>query len=262
MSNVDCCKLQIAATSPMPPALLRSLKQLALAAACLAMVSVLRPHGCAAQDSSFVEFEAWGDLATVYNFSPEFRYDGDYGVRGFFEAGFLQFYLRPSARYRPVSWFSLHGGLGWFHTFVDRETDVDELRPWMGIRAVWPRVGGFTFSHYLRMEWRRFYITADGDSFSRWRARYQLAARSPEFRIGNAQRFYVLGSIEPFKDIDATADDLLVNRVRIAFALGKTVSRALRTELNYLFHTSRLSQLYDFEVQEHIIRLRFFCSFN
>jgi len=34
------------------------------------------------QAPQFEEFHTWTDVATIYNFSERFRYDGDYGLRG------------------------------------------------------------------------------------------------------------------------------------------------------------------------------------
>ena len=225
-------------------------------------ITFIAPQTGAAQDTTFVEYEAWTDLATIYNFSPQFRYDGDYGWRGFFKTGIWQLYVRPSVRHRPLRWLTLHGGMAWFHTFYSGGSDLDELRPWLGARAASSPVG-FTFSFYFRAELRAFYLTTGNDTaFSRVRTRYQFLARSPDFRLGNAEGFYALGSIEFFKNLDVSFEDLFIDRVRINLGMGKRFLGGLRTELSYLRHTSRLSEAYGFAIAEHIVRLRFFYNIN
>ena len=45
--------------------------------------------------------------------------------------------------------------------------------------------------------------------------------------------------------------------------MGKKVSSAWRVELNYVFHTLRLSDARgDFDFDDHVMRLRLFYSFN
>ncbi len=57
------------------------------------------------------EFQTWSDIATIYKFSDNWRYDGDQGIRGVLSQNdFTLLYFRPSVRYRARSWFTLHGG--------------------------------------------------------------------------------------------------------------------------------------------------------
>ena len=85
-----------------------------------------------AQTSGFSEFHTWTDLATVVNISDRFRYDGDYGLRGVVtDDNWTLFYLRPSVRYRPQPWLTLHGGVGLFYNILP-DSDLPELRPFVG----------------------------------------------------------------------------------------------------------------------------------
>jgi hypothetical protein len=71
-----------------------------------------------AQIQEFEEFHAWTDLATIYNFSTFFRYDGDYGLRGVLtDNNWTLLYLRPSVRYSTNKWLLLHGGAALFYNF-------------------------------------------------------------------------------------------------------------------------------------------------
>ena len=196
-------------------------------------------------------------------FNDRFRYDGDYGIRGLLTDDFWTVvYLRPSVRYKDRDWLSLHGGAALFYNFFEGEEDLPELRPWLGVRFGWPRLGGFAFSHYLRLELRAFYLHEESQWDGSLRGRYQLAVQSPRFAIGPADAFYILASVEAFEDLAATDNTTFGDRFRFNFGIGKKVTNALRMELNYLFHKVRLSdERGDFDFDDHVVRLRFFYSF-
>ena len=85
------------------------------------------------------DFQTWSDIATIYKLSDRWRYDGDQGIRGVLsDSDFTLLYFRPSVRYRGKPWFTIHGGIRFFQTFVDDEEDTFEIGPWQGI-AVRPR---------------------------------------------------------------------------------------------------------------------------
>jgi hypothetical protein len=95
------------------------------------------------QTPQFDEFHTWTDVATIYNFSERFRYDGDYGLRGVLtDSDWSLLYLRPSVRYRARPWLTSHGGAALFYNFFSGE-DLPEIRPWVGARIVGPRPGRF-----------------------------------------------------------------------------------------------------------------------
>ena len=95
----------------------------------LGIIATAAPGSADAQDSLSDELDEWFDIATIYNFSDRFRYDGDYGIRSLFSTrGFKQLYFRPSVRYRVKPWFLVHGGIAWFHSNYDDQDNVNELR--------------------------------------------------------------------------------------------------------------------------------------
>ena len=124
----------------------------------LLLTAAARP--AAAQSPEFAEFHTWTDVATIYNFSERWRYDGDYGLRGVLtDPNWTLLYLRPSVRYRHAQWLRLHGGAALFYNFFAGD-DLPELRPWVGVRIVGPPLGGgWRLSNYFRMELRAFYLT-------------------------------------------------------------------------------------------------------
>jgi len=243
---------------------LRRLGASAVIALLLGIMATMIPTPAASQEPKFSEFHTWSDIATIYNFNDRFRYDGDYGLRGLLTDDYWTLlYLRPSVRYSDRSWLSLHGGAALFYNFLEGEANLPELRPWVGARFVWPRLNGFVFSHYFRLELRAFYISGD----SRWnvslRPRYQLAMKSPDFAIGAAEAFYILVSAEVFEDLASSDNTTFGDRFRFNIGMGKKVTSALRIELNYVFHTVRLSDARgDFDFDDHVVRLRLFYSFN
>ena len=87
------------------------------------------------------DFYTWSDIATIYKFSDNWRYDGDQGIRGLLsQSDFTLLYFRPSVRYRAKSWFTVHGGIRFFKTFFDDGDDTFEIGPWQGLRFVWPMI--------------------------------------------------------------------------------------------------------------------------
>jgi len=237
----------------------------AIAAGSLLLVCWLATPGqLVAQYTESTYFETWTDIATIRDLGERFRYDGDYGVRAFLStADFSQIYLRPSVRYEAAPWLRLHGGLAWFHTFFPDSDDADEVRPWIGARIVGPRPGGWTIQNYLRFELRVFEFGGDVGGDTAWRARWQLQARSPDFRIGSAERFYAVFFAELFHTFDDDVEGLAAERLRLNAGLGRTFSRSWRAELNGTFQHSRVDEgLTGFGLDEGILRLRFFYTIN
>jgi hypothetical protein len=216
-----------------------------------------------AQERQFDEFHTWSDLATIKNFSEDFRYDGDYGVRGLLsDDDWSLVYLRPSVRYRVQPWMTLHGGAALFYNFFDGD-DLPELRPWVGVRLPYQLPSGWVISNYFRLEYRAFYLKPESKWDGSFRGRWQLQAKSPRFDIGSASGFYGLVSVEPFFTFGADSDDTFGDRFRFNLGLGRQFNSRLRAELNYVFHKVRLPEeggSLDFD--DHVVRLRFFYSVN
>lgn len=222
----------------------------------ISVILTLTPRSNAEEE--LVKFEEWADLATIYKFSDSFRYDGDYGIRGVLSSPSWQIYLRPSVRYQVRPILTLHGGVGWFHTFFSDSENINELRPWLGLRAPLPVPKGFVLSNYLRMELRAFHLPDEQTWDIGWRGRYQLHLRSPDFRISALEGLYALASVEFFTNLGSA----FVDRIRVNFGAGKRVTQALRMELSYLHHQTRAGDQYTFEIAEHMIRLRLFYNLN
>jgi hypothetical protein len=213
------------------------------------------------------DFQTWSDIATIYKFSKHWRYDGDQGVRGVLsDSDFTQLYFRPSVRYRFKPWFTLHGGVRFFKTFFDDGDDTFEIGPWQGLRFVWPMIGSYAISHYLRLEERMVWQTeGERDSDFRVRGRYQLGARSPNYDILVKNGIYLTGSVELFWNFENQIADNVVDRIRYDVGAGTKVSDAWRVELHYVLQDGReIEDLFQdlFSSEEHILRFRLFYTFN
>ena len=209
------------------------------------------------RSSDGADFQTWSDIATIYRFADGWRYDGDQGIRGVLsDSDFTLIYFRPSVRYRAKPWFTVHGGIRFFKTFLDDEEDTFEIGPWQGLRFIGPRLGDYPFSHYFRLEERMTWETeGDRDFDFTVRARYQLGIRTPNYNILFKNGIYLLGSIEPFWDVERP---MFVNRIRYDVGVGTRVSDAWRVQLHYHLQQGRGSASDAFTAQEHILRLRLF----
>jgi len=239
-------------------------QRLTLVLILMGVIATTTPRPAAPQQFEFDEFHTWTDVATIYKFSDAFRYDGDYGIRGLLtDDDWTLIYLRPSVRYRTHPRLRLHGGIALFYTFFNTVEDLPELRPWVGVRFVGPDPGGWVISNYLRLEYRAFYLKDEDKWDAVWRGRWQLQVTTPDFAIGAAERFYALASIEPFTEFGSSINGILGERIRTNIGMGKKVTPALRIDLNYVFHKIRVSdEGRDFDLDDHIVRLRFFYNFN
>jgi hypothetical protein len=177
------------------------------------IILISKPHRANAQIAEFEEFHTWTDVATIYFFDPNFRYDGDYGLRGVLtDPDWTLLYVRPSVRYSEWTWMQLHGEAVLFYNFFKDGYDLPEIRPWVGIRFIWPRLGGFIFGHYFRLEDRAFYFKSEQKWETSFRGRYQLQISNNNFSIGELKGFVALTSIELFEDMSTFIDGTFGDR--------------------------------------------------
>ncbi len=214
------------------------------------------------QPAHGADFQTWSDITTIYRIADNWRYDGDQGIRWGEQndSDWMLLYFRPSVRYRVKPWFTVHGGIRFFQTFIDDEEDTFEIGPWQGLRFVWPTIGNYVFHHYLRLEQRMTWQTeGERDYDFTLRGRYQLGFRSPNYKILFKNGIYLTGNIEPFADIERP---LFINRIRYDVGLGTTFSDAWRVQLRYLLQQGRQSASAAFTADEHILCMRLFYKFK
>lgn len=213
------------------------------------------------------EFETWTDITTIYDFTDRWQYNGDQGIRGVVSRNdFTILYLRPSVHYRVKPWFTVHGGIGFFQTFIEDDGNISELRPWQGLQIVWPEIGGYAISHYLHLEERMLWLSgqrSDADFFT-LRSRYRLGVGSPTYKVLFKNGIFWNGSLELFWDVETSFADNLVHRIRYDLGVGTHFSKAWRVELHYVLQDGRvIDQVFQnpFSSEEHILRLRLFYQF-
>ena len=81
--------------------------------------------------------------------------------------------------------------------------------------------------------------------------------------MGSVEDLYLVTSIEPFIDVGNSIAGVFGDRYRFNFGLGKAFGKALRVDLNYVFHKIRIFELDgELEADDHVVRLRFFYHFN
>jgi hypothetical protein len=183
------------------------------------------------------------------------------------DSDFTLLYFRPSVRYRAKPWFTIHGGVRFFKTFVDDGDDTFEIGPWQGLRFLWPKIGNYAISHYFRLEERMIWRTQGESDFDfNLRGRYQVGVRSPNFDILFKNGIYLLGSVEFFWNLEDDFTDNFANRIRYDAGVGTQVSDAWRVQLHYILQDGRAIEddLFQdpFDSDEHILRLRLFYTFK
>ena len=134
-----------------------------------------------AQDA--VSRQIWLDYNPRFIWPSGFEVYGDVGLRTELNSSeWGRLVVRPGVR-GPVGRFRLSGGLGTFYTLNDVASNRLEFRPFQGLNWTWPS-GRIPLDHYVRLEERFDFHTADWELDFSVRARYRLQT---EFRWRAAQ---------------------------------------------------------------------------
>ncbi len=109
-----------------------------------------------------IDTQAWLDFRAYYIINDDWTYDGDYGVRGIISGeDWQRVYINPSAVYDLNISTVLRGGMRFIYTHEINTSNTFEIRPWQGIRFIWPRTKYFIISQYVRLEQRITFHTQD-----------------------------------------------------------------------------------------------------
>jgi hypothetical protein len=205
-----------------------------------------------------IDTQTWLDFRAYYIINDDWTYDGDYGVRGIISGeDWQRVYINPSAVYDLNISTVLRGGMRFIYTHEINTSNTFEIRPWQGIRFIWPRTKYFIISQYVRLEQRITFHTQEGNSDFALRARYRIMAKTPNLRWEAInQVFYLFTSFEFFSNVGKAIEETFVDRTRLTFGLGYIISQAFRMELNYTFQGSRGGNEEGIKIGVHIIRLR------
>lgn len=209
------------------------------------------------------DYQLWSDITTFYAIDEVWRYNGDYGLRtGIKGYDWDQIYARPSVRYVWKPHVHVYGGVGFFQAFEGGRASLFEIRPWQGVNILWPRLKGFNFANYFRLEERITYLNQDGSWDFGLRGRYRLRVTTPLFGILKSEKlYYASASIELFANI-AEITEYELTRGRFDLGLGRHIAEGWRLELHYIYQGAHAGRGLDFDADAHIFRLRFFYTIN
>lgn len=176
--------------------------------------------------------EVWVDYNFSYLLNSKVSLFGDAGYR-FAENDVIVF--RPSVKYTFANNFMVMGGLGNFYSkSKDNQKEVYELRPWQGVRVIWPQKSSFfSLKHFIRFEEQFVNVSYNDDGFKgRLRFRYQIGTEldiwdndSGTFGISIPLEY------EIFHSFDQT--DFFMERDRIIAGVLFQVKKGFRIEVNY-----------------------------
>jgi len=210
-----------------------------------------------AQDDQ-TDNQSWIDFRTFYTIDEKWTYNGDYGLRGFISnEDWRRAYINPAFVYDASVNVDLRGGMRVIFTREMGATNTLEIRPWQGVRVLWPRTNFIIFSQYIRLEERFTWGTEDGSFDYVTRARYRIMAKTPNLRlVAINQTFYFLTSLEIFGNIGEAIEETFVDRTRLTFGMGYFITQSWRVELHYILQGSNLGVVDGTDIDVRIIRLR------
>lgn len=210
-----------------------------------------------AQDGDRDE-QTWFDFRTFYTIDEKWTYDGDYGLRGFLSnEDWQREYINPAFIYDASLDVDLRGGMRFIFTREKDATNTFEIRPWQGVRFLWPRTNFIIFSQYIRLEERFTWGTEDGSFSFDLRGRYRIMAKTPNLRLVSInQTFYFLTSLEIFGNFGGAIEETFVDRTRLTFGMGYFITQSWRAELHYILQGSNLGASDGSNIDVRVLRLR------
>ncbi len=175
--------------------------------------------------------EVWTDYNWNYILNPKVSIFGDVGYR--FTDQYIVL-IRPSVKYTFADNFMIMGGIGNFYTpSTETQKYTYELRPWQGVRVIWPQNSTFfSLKHFVRFE-EQFLTSNMGDGFDgHLRFRYQIGTELDVW--DNADGTFGISiplEYEIFHSFVQT--DYFLERDRIIAGLIIEFHKGYKIELNY-----------------------------
>ena len=179
---------------------------------------------------------------------------GDVGVRtALGDRDWVRLVVRPGVR-GPVGPFRLAGGIGAFYRINELLTDRLEIRPFQGISVSWPKWQKLRLQHYVRLEERLEWETANWtfDAALRGRYRLQVDYGFSGFTAGSDWR--VLLHAEGF--VTLLGGSGVEEQIRVGAGVGRNVGSVLRLRVDLTWEKVGLETLGDADYL--YIRVRFF----
>jgi hypothetical protein len=224
------------------------------------LLVIIRP--LSGQDET--DFQTWTDFTTFYHINEKWIYNGDYGIRGLVSNfNWTQAYIHPAFIYRVRAKLRFRGGVRFIFSQEADESNTFEMRPWQGIRILWPDLNFMIIDHYFRIEERLTWQTQSGSFDGNLRLRYRLEGKSANYTVRAInQTFYFLASFEIFANAGKAVEETYVNRNRLVLGVGYLISKKFFTELHYIRQGSRAGSEDGFRTSENILRLRLKMNLN
>lgn len=229
------------------------MRVVATLAAVSSLVAVLGTAGAALADHQTDEYRI-----TVFPSHPIF------GRRDWIGIGYLGYvtipegetevgYLGAGAIWKFANWGELWSVLIATWTRSETATDVDELRPVLGIKANFAKVGKTTFFEFFRAEYR-IQDRATGDDTEYLRIRNRIGFERPfGDRPYDTKSWYGLADVENFYRFDRGISDL----ARLRLGAGYVLSDRVRVELLYHMQFERADSNESFDWTDNIFRINF-----
>jgi len=222
------------------------------------LIFVLSISKLSAQDSTEVDFQTWMDFRTFYNKTEKLVYDGEFGLRGIISGeAWQRIYIHPAIQYALNLDFNLRGGIRFIFTQEADQSNTFEIRPWQGVRILWPRPGFMVINHYFRLEERLTLYTQSDETDFVFRLRYRIMTKTPNLTLkAIKQVFYLYASFEIFANAGAAIKETYVDRNRLTFGWGWLISPSWRSELVYTRQNARGETEEGFNNNVNVFRLR------
>lgn len=208
---------------------------------------------------SQVKNEIWTDYIHNHYLNNKWVLYGDATVRfgGSFVVG-----IRPSFKYLVSNNISLRGGIG-NNYFLDGKNNIStiEIRPWQGVRVVWPQTRFFSLQHYVRVEEQ---YTSNGygdkDFEGSVRIRYQIGT---DVDIWESESGDMLLKIPIEYEVFNTFNksDYFIDRDRFILGLSFAMRNLLTLEFNYVLQRAGES-LRNMNNEKSIYRFRIRHTFD
>ena len=210
------------------------------------------------------DFQTRIDYRTVYTINDIWAYDGTYGLSGFgSNDNSRRVFVNPAFVYNALKNTDMHFGLRFDYTSERDVTNTFGIRPWQGVRFVWPKIEFIVFSHYIRLEERFTWGTEDGSFDFLLRARYQIKAKTHDLKWALLnQTYYLLTSFEIFADIEEDIEKSLMDQGRFTFGIGFFITQDWRAEVHYLLQGTIYWAEKSFDVEVNTLRLKFIYFLN
>ncbi len=192
------------------------------------------PSGAVAQEGeeAQVNEQVWVDYNPRWTDQSNREIFGDLGLRTMLGANdWVRFVVRPGVRV-PVGPFRLAGGIGTFYRHNREGADQLEIRPFQGIAAAWPKGRRLRLQHYLRLEERLTWETADWALDSSLRGRYRLQTDYSFSGFATGADWRIMLHIEGFYTL-AGGDDQANEEFRIGAGIGRNVGPKLRMRADF-----------------------------